>query len=188
MGRMKKRQKKNLIYFSITFLVVLVIGTIGLTVYKKAADRKAGENGVRETLAGNMLPEEGLQEIETDQADGEDSGNALTAGVGTYTSAQERTDAKDGAPEPDDPETEDDAATQDTENAGDDVSLQGDDDASLQGEDDATGSVVLAFGGDVCFHDEYANMCSLRQRGGKIESCIAMCCKFIFVCFKEGII
>lgn len=146
---MKKRQKKNLIYFGITFLVVLVIGTIGLTVYKKAADRKAEENGVRETLAGNMLSEEGLQEIETDQ------------------------DAEAGTPGPDDPETEDDAATQDTENAGDDVSLQGDDDASLQGEDDATGSVVLAFGGDVCFHDEYANMCSLRQRGGKIESCIA---------------
>lgn len=32
------------------------------------------------------------------------------------------------------------------------------------------GSVVMAFGGDVCFHDEYANMHSLRNRGGKIES------------------
>lgn len=36
-----------------------------------------------------------------------------------------------------------------------------------------TGSVTMAFGGDVCFHDEYANMHSLRSRGGKIESSLS---------------
>lgn len=36
-----------------------------------------------------------------------------------------------------------------------------------------TGPVTMAFGGDVCFHDEYANMHSLRSRGGKIESSLS---------------
>ncbi|MGN1158832.1 MAG: CapA family protein [Lachnospiraceae bacterium] len=35
------------------------------------------------------------------------------------------------------------------------------------------GPVVMAFGGDVCFHDAYANMHSLRSRGGKIESSLS---------------
>lgn len=35
------------------------------------------------------------------------------------------------------------------------------------------GSVTLAFGGDICFHDPFANMGSLVQRGGSIESCIS---------------
>lgn len=35
------------------------------------------------------------------------------------------------------------------------------------------GSVTLTFGGDICFHDPFANMGSLVQRGGSIESCIS---------------
>lgn len=38
---------------------------------------------------------------------------------------------------------------------------------------EAAEPVVMAFGGDVCFHDEYANMHSLRSRGGKIESSLS---------------
>lgn len=38
---------------------------------------------------------------------------------------------------------------------------------------EVTGPVVMAFGGDVCFHDEYANMHSLRKRGGKIEGSLS---------------
>lgn len=38
---------------------------------------------------------------------------------------------------------------------------------------EVTGPVVMAFGGDVCFHDEYANMHSLKKRGGKIESSLS---------------
>lgn len=34
-------------------------------------------------------------------------------------------------------------------------------------------AVTMAFGGDICFHDEYANMYSLRSRGGKIESSLS---------------
>lgn len=34
-------------------------------------------------------------------------------------------------------------------------------------------TVTLAFGGDICFHDAYANMYALSNRGGKIESCIS---------------
>lgn len=37
---------------------------------------------------------------------------------------------------------------------------------------EVAGSVTLAFGGDICFHDPFANMNSLVQRGGSIESCI----------------
>lgn len=33
--------------------------------------------------------------------------------------------------------------------------------------------VTMAFGGDVCFHDEYANMYSLKNRGGKMESSLS---------------
>lgn len=44
----------------------------------------------------------------------------------------------------------------------------------LQPEDfEITEPVVMAFGGDVCFHDEYANMHSLRSRGGKMESSLS---------------
>lgn len=35
------------------------------------------------------------------------------------------------------------------------------------------GPVTMAFGGDVCFYDEYANMHALRSRGGKIESSLS---------------
>lgn len=35
------------------------------------------------------------------------------------------------------------------------------------------GTVTLTFGGDICFHDPFANMGSLVQRGGSIESCIS---------------
>ncbi|MBE5882602.1 MAG: CapA family protein [Lachnospiraceae bacterium] len=34
------------------------------------------------------------------------------------------------------------------------------------------GSVTLTFGGDICFHDPFANMGALNARGGSIESCI----------------
>lgn len=34
-------------------------------------------------------------------------------------------------------------------------------------------AVTMAFGGDVCFHDEYANMYSLQSRGGKIASSLS---------------
>lgn len=39
--------------------------------------------------------------------------------------------------------------------------------------EEVPGSVTLAFGGDICFHDPFANMGSLVQRGGSIESCIS---------------
>ena len=39
--------------------------------------------------------------------------------------------------------------------------------------EELTGQAVLAFGGDICFHDPFANMQSLAQRGGAIESCIS---------------
>lgn len=35
------------------------------------------------------------------------------------------------------------------------------------------GEVVLGFGGDICFHDEFANMVSFRNRGSAIENCIS---------------
>ncbi len=35
------------------------------------------------------------------------------------------------------------------------------------------GSVTLTFGGDICFHDPFANMGALAQRGGSMESCIS---------------
>lgn len=35
------------------------------------------------------------------------------------------------------------------------------------------GSVTLTFGGDICFHDPFANMGALVQRGGSMESCIS---------------
>lgn len=42
------------------------------------------------------------------------------------------------------------------------------------GESEGTepGTVVLTFGGDICFHDPFANMGALAMRGGSIESCI----------------
>lgn len=35
------------------------------------------------------------------------------------------------------------------------------------------GRVTLTFGGDICFHDPFANMGALAQRGGSMESCIS---------------
>ena len=40
-------------------------------------------------------------------------------------------------------------------------------------EPEEPGEVTLAFGGDICFHDPFANMGALVQRGGLIESCIS---------------
>ena len=38
---------------------------------------------------------------------------------------------------------------------------------------EVSGKVTLTFGGDICFHDPFANMGALAQRGGSIESCIS---------------
>ncbi len=38
---------------------------------------------------------------------------------------------------------------------------------------EVSGEVTLTFGGDICFHDPFANMGALMQRGGSIESCIS---------------
>lgn len=46
-------------------------------------------------------------------------------------------------------------------------------DGAIVLEDDGDGEVVLAFGGDICFHDEYSNMYSYRQKGSDIANCIS---------------
>lgn len=38
---------------------------------------------------------------------------------------------------------------------------------------DEKGEVTLVFGGDICFHDPYANMGAFRERGSNIEKCIS---------------
>lgn len=40
-------------------------------------------------------------------------------------------------------------------------------------ENDGDGELVLAFGGDICFHDEYSNMYAYRQKGSDIANCIS---------------
>lgn len=151
--RKKNRKNRKTKRFFITLLSVCLLGAVLLCLVSYA------KGGAREAFWVKERTQEG---------DGGQDGNGQSQAEPGRDGLQ--AGGQNGAP--DDSQTE--AQAEEPEDA-----LPGALDADS--EDDADGNraeqeikpVTMAFGGDVCFHDEYANMHALRSRGGKIESSIS---------------
>ncbi|MBP3421819.1 MAG: CapA family protein [Lachnospiraceae bacterium] len=117
----RKKKKKQIAYFLITFMAVLFIGSIAL--FAMSRRNAAGEDNqeVAESVENESAEELTLTEPQI--APDED----ITTEVA--------------------PVVEDEVVQ--------------------------ISPVVMAFGGDICFHDDFANMGALRSRGGKIDSSLS---------------
>lgn len=168
MSRIKKREKggkreknKTGRYFLATLFGVCVLGLalLCLTVVLQ----KGGEGS-----AQSELPEgAGEETVETFGAENsaqteEESGDTATVEQSGELTLEGQTDEQEIA--------EGTADGQTTEG-------QTEEGRSAKETDDGSQTeirpVTMAFGGDVCFHDGYANMYALSSRGGKIESSIS---------------
>lgn len=146
------KRKKWMIYFVITLVATLLIGTAGLLVYARFfapgsahADAEEAMQFEERMQSGEEAAADGaMQELPVIETDLEIHAG-LNAGEDVGVGSQAETDSDAGV--------RTDAKTQiaDTET-------------------DAT--ATLTFGGDICFHDPYANMASLSMRGGTIDTCI----------------
>nr|MBQ8252068.1 CapA family protein [Lachnospiraceae bacterium] len=129
---MRKSSKKKWIYFGVTLVLTLIIGTIGLFLYSRVASKP--DPVVSDEVVVSEIVTDAQQENTEEE---ETSGGLPGAGAGSEDGETEET-ADENAPD----------------------------------EQKEAGTVTLTFGGDICFHDEYANMYALSTRGGSIESCI----------------
>lgn len=117
----RKKKKKQIAYFLITFMAVLFIGSIAL--FAMSRRNAAGEDNQE---VAESVENESAEEL-------------------TLTEPQI-------APDED--------ITTEVEPVVEDEVVQ-------------ISPVVMAFGGDICFHDDFANMGALRSRGGKIDSSLS---------------
>ncbi len=117
----RKKKKKQIAYFSITFIVVLFIGTVLLFALSRGNDHESDHEEVTETVENEPVEESASTE-------------------------QENVPDEDTSVEPE-PVVEEEVVQ--------------------------VSPVVMAFGGDICFHDDFANMGALRSRGGKIDSSLS---------------
>ena len=132
---MRKNRKKKWLYFAVTLVVTLLIGTIGLIIYseyQKKPVQATSDTAIVEEIATDVTEESVTETVEeTEKAD-------------------------------------DTVSDEESENSGDETA-----DEQSADEPQESGTLTLTFGGDICFHDEYANMYALSTRGGSIESCIS---------------
>lgn len=118
----RKKQKKQILYFIMTFLAVFLVGTIVLVMASRAKESEMSADDA--TMQENVADKE-TEDPVTDQNEDVPDGQEILS-----------------------------------------------DSAEAQAEEKIA-PVVMAFGGDICFHDEYANMFSLKSRGGKMESSLS---------------
>jgi len=153
--RRRKRRRRNEIILKIEVFTLVVVALVltGVVIVEQkqmeSAVNYSAENGMTEP--GN---ETCAQELETQINNKEQESGSYPFGEvqGTENTSAEQT--KNGG--------ENSAATNSNE-------IEESKDLS-QGE---AGEVVLAFAGDICFHDEYANMYSYREKGSNIGKCIS---------------
>ncbi len=143
---MRKSTKKTLLYFVGTLAITLIVGAIALIVYSEMILPKMSPEQV---MSDAVLSESEMKEIPE---------------IPMQEIATDEEIVVDGEPAIDETQTTD--GTQGTNE------MQETDDAQEIDDVQETGSVTLVFGGDICFHDPFANMNLLVQRGGKIDSCI----------------
>lgn len=132
---MKRKTKKKIIYFAVSFSVTLLVGAI--------------------VLVGIMMLGNKPRVEEKEQ--------------------QPVVNVKAAEPENAEPENAEPELFSETENTTEESEDIGDENVevpAIEEISEVSGSVTLTFGGDICFHDPFANMGALAQRGGSIESCI----------------
>lgn len=140
----KKRKNRKIKSFFLTLLSVFLLGAVLICMVSFVKGK------ARETFSA---------EEQVGQADGGQDGNGAQAGSG-QDGTQE--DAQKGTP----------GDSQEGTLADQSGADPGDHEDESPAEQEIK-PVTMAFGGDVCFHDGYANMYALRSRGGKIESSIS---------------
>lgn len=131
MNRAKKKRKKQILYFAITLLVVLCLGTVALwgTMERK---REALEKEQALLAEQKRLElQESIKEQEKAERESEEA------------KAKEELWAKE------------EEATEEAE------------------KEEVILPVTMAFGGDICFYDAFANMHALKSRGGRMESSLS---------------
>lgn len=147
---MKKNWKRKLVWFTVALVLTLLVGTAVLFTVLQQKQKE------------NMAWQEQMQTDEMPEADQE---AGLHAGAGAQMADKQNSDTgktDDGTDEAL-PEIKTDQDEQEIQD------MQGE---QASGDAEEKGKVVLTFGGDICFHDAYANMYALASRGGNIEACI----------------
>lgn len=129
MNRTKKKRKKKILYFTITLLTVLCMGTVvlfGMMAKKRAALLKEQA----------LLAEKERLELQESMREEEQSGADMK-------------ETKEQLP------------------------IEESKEATKEDKVETILPVTMAFGGDICFYDAFANMQALKSRGGKIESSLS---------------
>lgn len=142
---MRKKKRKTLTLFVITFFLTIVIGASGMMVYYILQEKQA----VSETVSDGGAAMEAGPAGEAVPANEADEMVSEITYIDTDARPSEETPAED--------ETQ-------TESAAEPL-------AEIV--TDQVGQAAVVFGGDVCFHDAYANMGSYVQRGSDIRNCIS---------------
>ena len=140
---MKKHTRRNIIYFFGTLFVTVLVGVIVL----------AGIAKWKSGLRGSGEADETLPVMETEAA----------ASVASEELA-EKEEPENLSPELAGEEAAENVMPKEDEQMEEVVAEE---------IEEISGRVTLTFGGDICFHDPFANMGSLVQRGGSIENCIS---------------
>lgn len=148
----KKKKIKIIRRFVTAFFITLSVGILGMLGWQMLQERNRTQEVSVQEPAQKQLTQQQSQEQEPDM---QAPSSADTVQQATQSSA--------------------DAVQQQEAQDGEDTDLRSDgaEGAAQQDNTDAPQRAVLVFGGDICFYDAYANMCSYVQRGSDIEKCIS---------------
>lgn len=160
----KKRRKRVILLFVVTFLITLTVGLSGVVIYHALQNRQTQDTFSEREIAT------GEGSVTSGDAAGEKAGEDNGAGKSEQADQEmaESDDAvtEDGEMQPEDGSAESDGLSAEENGAAETEPLQ-------EIITDEIGQATLVFGGDICFHDPYANMGSYVQRGSDIRNCIS---------------
>lgn len=171
-----KKTKKILKYCILAFCITCVLGGIFLWAYtrwnlsKVTDDVYFSAGRQQEDVWAGAPDADGRGAAQRDEAvaNDEQSGN-----MDDMNDSENATEEK---------QSEQDGGAEDTQSTANDNAIANadvSDDKDMQAEGlpeiltDQKGEMTLAFGGDICFYDPYANMGAYRERGSDIEKCIS---------------
>lgn len=156
----KKRIRKRIKILEACALIAIVI-VLSIVIFK---EKQSGENGQEKSLS------EWEQEPENEALKDDEPKDGAAAGLEASVREDKERETEGSSPT----EQESASALPDKadleETAGGEAQLP---EGTIVLDDDGDREIVLAFGGDICFHDEYSNMYSYRQKGSDIANCIS---------------
>lgn len=151
----KKKKIRMIRRFLTAFAITLLVGILGMLAWQILQEKNRTQEVSVQEPEQKQLTKQPEQEPDMQEPDMQEKNSEDTVQQETQSSTdaqqQEAQDEEDTDPPPDGAE----------------------DTAQQQDNTDAPQKAVLVFGGDICFYDAYANMCSYVQRGSDIEKCIS---------------